>query len=87
MTKDQIREIVLDELKKNDGKLSMRPCWVARDFMPPGKRLGLTEENLFSLDIAEGCVMNKLLQPETISYDKEGVPHHRISCCLVKNRI
>jgi MoaA/NifB/PqqE/SkfB family radical SAM enzyme len=51
------------------------------------KRLGLTEENLFSLDIAEGCVMNKLLQPETISYDNQGVPHHRISCCLVKNRI
>ena len=51
------------------------------------KRVGLTEDNFFSLDIAEGCVMNKLLQPETITYDKNGVPHHRISCCLVKQRI
>ncbi len=51
------------------------------------KRAGLTEENIFGLDIAEGCVMNKLLQPETITYDKDGVPRHRISCCLVKNRI
>ena len=51
------------------------------------KRVGLTEDNFFSLDIAEGCVMNKLLQPETITYDKDGIPHHRISCCLVKQRI
>lgn len=51
------------------------------------KRIGLTEENFFGLDIAEGCVMNKLLQPETITYSKDGVPRHRISCCLVKNRI
>lgn len=51
------------------------------------KRVGLTEDNFFSLDIAEGCVMNKLLQPETITYDQDGFPHHRISCCLVKQRI
>jgi len=51
------------------------------------RRAGLTEKNFFSLDIAEGCVMNKLLQPETISYDRDGVPHHRISCCLLKQRI
>lgn len=51
------------------------------------RRDGLTEENFFSLDIAEGCVMNKLLQPETISYDRDGVLRHRISCCLLKQRI
>lgn len=51
------------------------------------KRVGLTEDNFFSLDIAEGCVMNKLLQPETITYDKNGIPHHRISCCLLKQRL
>lgn len=44
MNKEKIRSIVLQELKKNEGKLFLRPAWVARDFMPPGKRLGLTEE-------------------------------------------
>ncbi len=51
------------------------------------RRSGLTEEKFFGLTIAEGCVMNKLLQPDTITYDKDGIPHHRISCCLVKQRI
>lgn len=48
---------------------------------------GLTENNFFRLNIAEGCVMNKLLQPDTISYDEQGKPHHRISCCLLKQEI
>jgi len=50
-------------------------------------RAGLTEDNFFQLNIAEGCVMNKLLQPDTISYDKDGQPQHRISCCLLKQEI
>ena len=49
-------------------------------------RPGLTEKKLFSLEIAEGCVMNKLLQPENLSYDKRGRPLYRISCCLLKQR-
>lgn len=48
---------------------------------------GLTEDNFFQLNIAEGCVMNKLLQPDTISYDEQGNPKHRISCCLLKQEI
>ncbi|MCB2182835.1 MAG: radical SAM protein [Desulfobulbaceae bacterium] len=48
---------------------------------------GLTEDKFFSLQIAEGCVMNKLLQPGNIDYDKQGNPLHRISCCLLKQEI
>ncbi len=48
---------------------------------------GLTEENLFTLDIPEGCVMAKLLQPGNIIYDGDGKPLHRISCCLLKQEI
>ena len=48
---------------------------------------GLTEEQLFTLDIPEGCVMNKLLQPGNIEYDTQGKPVHRISCCLLKQEI
>ncbi len=50
-------------------------------------RPGLTEARLFSLDIAEGCVINKLLQPDSIVYKADGKPLHRISCCLLKQRI
>jgi MoaA/NifB/PqqE/SkfB family radical SAM enzyme len=51
------------------------------------KNKGLTEDRFFTLDIAEGCVMNKLLQPGNIVYDEEGRPRHRISCCLLKQEV
>jgi MoaA/NifB/PqqE/SkfB family radical SAM enzyme len=48
---------------------------------------GITETKLFSLDIPEGCVINKLLQPENISYDTTGKPLYKISCCLLKQEV
>lgn len=48
---------------------------------------GLTERGFFSLDIPEGCVMNKLLQPGNIQYTSEGKPRRRISCCLLKQEM
>lgn len=48
---------------------------------------GLYEDRFFSLDIPEGCVMNKLLQPDNIAYLPDGSPRHRISCCLLKNEV
>lgn len=48
---------------------------------------GLREDNFFNLNIAEGCVMNKLLQPDTIEYDAQGKPQYKISCCLLKQEI
>ncbi len=50
-------------------------------------RQGLNEDKFFNLEIAEGCVMNKLLQPANIIYLDDGRPAHRISCCLLKQRI
>jgi len=50
-------------------------------------RKGLTEKMLFPLKIEEGCVMNRLLQPDTIEYDDSGRPVARISCCLLKKEI
>jgi MoaA/NifB/PqqE/SkfB family radical SAM enzyme len=51
------------------------------------KRSGLTEAGFFQLNIAEGCVMNRLLQPGNLEYDEDGQPRHRISCCLLKQEI
>ncbi|MCP3892129.1 MAG: radical SAM protein [Desulfobulbaceae bacterium] len=50
-------------------------------------REGLNEDRFFQLSIPEGCVMNKLLQPENIQYFADGTPQHRISCCLLKQEI
>lgn len=48
---------------------------------------GLNEDRFFALNIPEGCVMNRLLQPDNIGYHPDGRPLHRISCCLLKQEI
>ena len=50
-------------------------------------RQGLNEDRFFPLNIPEGCVMNRLLQPDNISYRRDGTPQHRISCCLLKEEV
>ncbi|MCL7488683.1 MAG: radical SAM protein [Desulfobulbaceae bacterium] len=51
------------------------------------KRDGINEDRFFNLSIPEGCVMNKLLQPDNIEYLPDGTPRHCISCCLLKQEI
>jgi MoaA/NifB/PqqE/SkfB family radical SAM enzyme len=51
------------------------------------KNTGFTEAKLFSLDISEGCVINKILQPDNLRYDSEGNPVYKISCCLLKQEV
>ncbi|OPX19196.1 MAG: heme biosynthesis protein, partial [Desulfobacca sp. 4484_104] len=38
----------------------------------------LNETDFFKLDIAEGCVMNKLIQPDNLHYHKDGTPEYKI---------
>jgi len=47
----------------------------------------LNESDLFKLNIAEGCVMNKLIQPHNLSYTIGGVPEYKIACCLLKEEV
>jgi len=47
----------------------------------------INEKDLFELSIPEGCVMNKLIQPDNLSYDKQGRPKYKIACCLLKEEI
>jgi MoaA/NifB/PqqE/SkfB family radical SAM enzyme len=47
----------------------------------------INEADLFELDIPEGCVMNKIVQPGNLSYNKDGTPAHKIACCLLKEDI
>jgi MoaA/NifB/PqqE/SkfB family radical SAM enzyme len=47
----------------------------------------INEADLFQLDIAEGCVMNKLIQPRNLAYLPDGSPAYKIACCLLKEQI
>jgi MoaA/NifB/PqqE/SkfB family radical SAM enzyme len=59
-------------------------CFQEAQLVPSAR---LNEQDFFELDIPEGCVMNKLIQPGNIDYDEDGVPKYRIACCLLKEEI
>ncbi len=50
--------------------------------MPP-----INEKSLFQLNIPEGCVMNRLVQPGNLEYREDGSPAYKIACCLLKEEI
>ncbi|MFP4477596.1 MAG: radical SAM protein [Desulfatibacillaceae bacterium] len=64
-------------------------AWHALEIGDQGlvERGGITETNLFSLEIPEGCVMNRLIQPENIERGADGKPLYRIACCLLKELV
>jgi MoaA/NifB/PqqE/SkfB family radical SAM enzyme len=47
----------------------------------------INENDLFGLTIPEGCVMNKLIQPDNIQYGPDGSPLYRIACCMLKEAV
>jgi MoaA/NifB/PqqE/SkfB family radical SAM enzyme len=47
----------------------------------------INESDLFALDIPEGCVMNRLVQPGNLVYGEDGRPVYRIACCMLKEEI
>ena len=47
----------------------------------------INETDLFELDIPEGCVMNKLIQPGNLSYNTDGTPEYKVACCMLKEEI
>ncbi len=47
----------------------------------------INEKDVFQLTIPEGCVMNRLIQPDNLIYDKDGKPEYKIACCLLKEEI
>jgi MoaA/NifB/PqqE/SkfB family radical SAM enzyme len=51
------------------------------------KTASINEEDLFCLNIPEGCVMNKIIQPDNLKYHEDGTPLHKIACCLLKQEI
>ena len=47
----------------------------------------INERDLFKLNISEGCVMNKIIQPGNLSYNNDNIPEYKIACCMLKQEI
>jgi MoaA/NifB/PqqE/SkfB family radical SAM enzyme len=47
----------------------------------------INENDFFTLNIPEGCVMNKLIQPDNLSYNPNGTCNYKIACCMLKEQV
>ena len=47
----------------------------------------INEQQLYGLNIPEGCVMNRILHPGNIRYAQDGTPEDRIACCMLKEEL
>src|SRR5512139_2148401 len=77
----ETREIVKEALEKGCGILRMNPAWVARDFLPPGKRLGLKEEEY---NVGErGWISERWIGSTTKADNRVGPPDEGLSHLVI----
>jgi hypothetical protein len=77
MAIDAMRDEVIRALSLGDGIVRLSPAWVARDFLPPGRRLGLTED-AYDLD-GRGAVCERWLASTTVADNRVGPPDEGLS--------
>ena len=74
---EEKRRIVDEALARGNGILRLAPAWVARDFLPPGRRLGLPEEQY---DVGErGFICERWLASTTKADNRIGPPDEGLS--------
>lgn len=48
---------------------------------------GINERSFFELNIPEGCVINRVVQSENLSYKDDGTPEYKVACCMLKEEV
>ena len=77
MAVDAKRDVVDRALADGDGILRMEPAWVARDWLPAGRRLGLPED---AYDVGErGTISERWLASTTKADNRIGPPDEGMS--------
>jgi len=79
---DNKREIVENALAKGNGILRLEPAWVARDFLPPGRRLGLKEAEY---EVGErGWISERWIGSTTRADNRVGPPDEGLSYLAIE---
>lgn len=72
-----VRRIVEKAIERHSGILPLEPAWVARDFLPAGRRLGCSEDQY---DLGErGAISERWLGSTTEADNRIKVPHEGLS--------
>jgi hypothetical protein len=77
MTVDTMRDSVLRALSDGNGILRLEPAWVARDFLPPGRRFGLPDD-AYDLGI-RGAICERWLASTTRADNQVGPANEGLS--------
>ncbi len=77
MDSKKMRDLVEKELAASNGFLRLRPAWVARDFLKPGRRLGLPEDK-YPVG-RRGFICERWLASETEADNAVKHPHEGLS--------
>src|SRR3954453_17541564 len=81
MTTRSVRDRVEALLAEQEGVLRLRPAFVARDFLPPGRRLGLAEA---AYDVGDrGAICERWLASTTRADNRVGPPDEGLSAVAV----
>mgnify|MGYP003471288899 CR=1 FL=1 len=74
---EKIKQLIENEIIKSNGIIKLNPAWVARNFIAPGKRLGLpdTQYNLGE----RGGICERWLASTTKADNKVSVPNEGLS--------
>ena len=79
---DNKREMVENALAKGNGILRLEPAWVARDFLPPGRRLGLKEAEY---EVGErGWISERWIGSTTNADNRVGPPDEGLSYLAIE---
>jgi len=77
------RILVEKALEEGNGILNLKPAWVARDFLPPGRRLGLKEEEYEAGE--RGWISERWLASVTKADNAVGPQDEGLSYLTVEN--
>jgi hypothetical protein len=79
---DNKREMVENALAKGNGIFRLEPAWVARDFLPPGHRLGLKEAEY---EVGErGWISERWIGSTTRADNRVGPPDEGLSYLAIE---
>ncbi|MEG8989731.1 hypothetical protein VJY32_08130 [Ignavibacteria bacterium 4148-Me] len=78
------KKIIIEELEKNNGILRLHPAWVARDFLPPGRRFAL-HESQFNLG-ERGGICERWLASTTKADNRISVQNEGLSILNVNSK-
>ena len=80
-----MKSILEKKIIANEGVLRLKPAWVARDFLPPGKRLGLPED-LYNLG-ERGGICERWIGSTTKADNKISVPNEGLSLLNIEGEV